>query len=234
MSRKHGQLPATDRTSELTKRAHAALIAMEKDEPTAVIYIRAIGLDPTTQLSSEEIAEIEELYGANQRRHRRQWLLIRAARFVLRRPRADEQEILLLLGRSMPRIKVMVDYMIGYWDECYRPKTWVDSLSNADQLEWARLKKEYSREIEKSNRNVEAAKAAYQKVLLEEQTRQLAARLELQDFLKDVGASDAPLLRTRTDDDLQAELAAEFQELGLAVPSFRVGEARASRANEDH
>jgi hypothetical protein len=205
---------------------------MEKAEPTAIAYIRSIGLDPNVPLQPSDIKEVEGMYGAGQRRIRRQWLLIRAAEYIFRLPNAPVQEILLLLGRSMPRIKVMVDHMVGYWDEEYRPKTWVDSLTSTQQLDWASLKKDYAREIEQSNRAVETAKAAYQRVIAEEQTRQLAARLKLQDFLVEVGAKDAPLLQARGAEEMQAELTAEFEGLGLAVPSFRADVASISRADE--
>lgn len=202
-------------------RASSALVALETKEPEAVRLIRSIGKDPEFKLTSELADQLRALYGEGQRGSRRTWLLERSVRYLFDGGEWREERVLRVLGGLRARTKVMVDYMVAFWDGEYRPKTWVDALSPEDQNRWVAKKRAYSRKIESLNRDLDLAKAAYAEKIREIQTEQLAARFELQDFLRELGVKDAPLLRGRTDQDLFDELSEELVELGVSTKTFQ-------------
>lgn len=208
-------------TTSASARATNALVEMETAEPEAVKLIRSIGKDPERKLGVEAIEALSALYGEGKRGERRRWLLDQSVRYLFDGEVWSEERVLRFLGGLRARTKVMVDFMVAFWDGEYRPKTWVDQLSAADQERWVFRKREYSRRIESLNQELERAKSAYAAEVRRIQTAQFEARFELQDVLKDMGVVDAPLLRSRTDDDLVDELSRELAELGVNFRPFQ-------------
>jgi len=194
---------------------------MEAAEPEAIRLIRSIGRDHDHRLDESAVECLTALYGEGMRGERRRWLLAQSVRYLFDGETWTEERVLRFLGDLRARTKVMVDYMVGFWDGEYRPKTWVDQLSATDQKTWVQRKREYSRRIESLNHELERAKSAYAEEVRRVQLAQLEARYALQDVLRDLGVDDAPLLRGRSEDDLIDGLARELAELGVAAHPFQ-------------
>lgn len=177
--------------------------------------IKRLGKDPFALLSDEHSEYLTQLYGEGKRTERRQWLLRESVKYLFLDNAAGEARIDQTIAKLGGRMKPMVDWIIGHWDEYYRPKTWIDTLSAEQQAQWSKAKKRYNKRIEDSNASLEKAKDIYKKVIAEQQQNQAAAREDLKKLLETWGVKDAPLLKVKTEEDYARELAAEMAAMGL-------------------
>jgi len=192
-------------------RARASLVEMEEREPESTKNIRAIGKDPDEIPESVKSLETSDLYAPGKRSERRQILLRHAVEYLFDVPIGSEREQDRVIARIGARTKLMVDWMIGSWENYLRPKTWMDALNPEQQEKWATAKRRYDRMVDLENQKLAKARAEYDSIVREVQLKQATAREELRQVLRDFGLNDAPLLtgpsEDRGFDRLQEELA---------------------------
>jgi len=206
---------ATGAMSGAETRARAALVAMEEREPEASKNIRAIGRKPDEIPESVRSLDTADLYAPGNRTERRQILLRHAVQYLFDIPMENEREQDRVIARIGARTKLMVDWMIGSWENFLRPKTWMDSLIPEQQEKWATAKRRYDRIVDMENQRLAKARAEYENVVRDVQLNQTTARDELRQVLRDFGLTDAPLLSVPSDERGFDRLKEELNYLGI-------------------
>jgi hypothetical protein len=213
---------ATGNMSGSETRARASLVEMEKREPESVRNIRAIGKKPDEVPESVISLETADLYSPGKRSERRQILLRHAVEYLFEIPIENVQEQDRVIARIGARTKLMIDWMIGSWENYLRPKTWMDSLKPEQQEKWAAAKRRYDRLVDVENQRVAKARAEYDAIVRDVQLKQATAREELREVLRDFGLIEAPLLTVPSADRGLEKLKEELKQLGI---NFRPPEA---------
>jgi uncharacterized protein YeaO (DUF488 family) len=126
-------------------------------------------------------------------------------------------------------VKQVVHHYVSIWEEEFRPKTWVDSLSQEDQKEWDSLRQSYKASMRRSQKDLDAAKKRYEDELERIRLDQLVELEVLRGFLRGRGVVDAPILQERTEVDDANDILREFAALGITVQS-PIGDGGGSRA----
>jgi hypothetical protein len=206
---------ATGDMSGAEARARAAMVEMEKREPDASKNIRAIGKDPGDIPESVKSLETSDLYAPGKRSERRQILLRHAVEYLFDVPieRGGDQDR--LIARIGARTKLMIDWMIGSWENHLRPKTWMDGLKPEQQEKWTMAKRRYDKMVDLENQRLARARAEYDGIVRDVQLKQATAREELRQVLRDFGLSEAPLLAVPTEDRGLEKLQEELKYLGV-------------------
>jgi hypothetical protein len=149
------------------------------------------------------------------RSERRQILLRHAVEYLFDIPIGSEREQDRVIARIGARTKLMVDWMIGSWENYLRPKTWMDALKPEQQEKWAAAKRRYDKMVDSENQKLAKARAEYDKIVRDVQLNQATAREELREVLRDFGLSDAPLLTVPSEDRGLDKLQEELNYLGI-------------------
>uniref|UniRef100_A0AAU7YSV0 Capsid protein n=1 Tax=Conidiobolus taihushanensis virus 1 TaxID=3229901 RepID=A0AAU7YSV0_9VIRU len=71
---------------------------------------------------------------------RRTHLVLTAIRLLFQQPNKPEAECLAAIGAPNNPIKLPCEYLVSLWSEQIREKTWVDALTQEEQVEFARRK----------------------------------------------------------------------------------------------
>lgn len=206
---------ATGTMSGAEARARAALVEMEEREPDASKNIRAIGKNPDEIPESVKSLETSDLYAPGKRSERRQTLLRHAVEYLFDIPIGSEREQDRVIARIGARTKLMVDWMIGSWENYLRPKTWMDALKPEQQEKWATAKRRYDKMVDLENQRLAKARAEYDSIVRDVQLKQATAREELRQVLRDFGLNDAPLLAVPSEDRGLDKLQEELKYLGV-------------------
>jgi len=196
-------------------RARAALVEVETREPDASKNIRAIGKNPAEIPESVKTLQTSDLYAPGKRSERRQILLRHAVEYLFDVPIEQEREQDRVIARIGARTKLMVDWMIGSWENYLRPKTWMDALEQEQQEKWAAAKRRYDRMIDHENQRLAKARAEYDAIVNDVSLKQATALEELRDVLRGFGLQDAPLLSVPSEDHGHERLREELSFLGI-------------------
>jgi len=203
---------------ELENRARATMVALEAQEPEALRNIKALNKDPEFRpdLFTQEVIDV--LYDTGMRPARRTKFVRESAKYLFGHQYMTDSELNNVLANLGPRMRVMVDWLVGAWEEYYRPKTWMDSLDPGQQNEWAVARKEYNHAIDSLNNSLRKARLEYEKEVGRVMMAQAVERERLKSLLRDFGVQDAPLLRER---DAENDLSSLRAELEAAGSTFR-------------
>jgi len=194
-----------------------ALVEASAPDEVIVRSIKSIRRDPTKLLSDQDQERLKPLFGEGKRPERRQFLLGLATKYLFLSETSTEEDVKITRASLTGPVHAMVEYMVRFWNDFYREKTWIDKLDATLQLEYESVQKRYKSTL--SDIHIELLKHinAYRDASKKCKLRELQAREEVKRWLRSHDATEAPMLQSRGWEDVEDALSAQLELSGLGA-----------------